>query len=260
MTRRPAGSSVSALLVATAAVAALVGTVPAAQAPPAPTRILGHPNLNGIWQAVNEANWDLEPHGPRPGPEQFGATFADPGGLGVVDGGTIPYKPEFLAKKRENFEHRWERDPEARCYMAGVPRATYQPFPFQIVQGTDRILVSYPFASASRIIHMKDVGESPADSWMGWSRGRWEGDTLVVDTVALREDTLLDLFSPHSDELSIRERIRFTSPGILEDRITATDPKALTEPFTQVRTYRKASPPNDELREFSCAEGLLSVK
>ena len=90
--------------------------------------------------------------------------------------------------------------------------------------------------------------------------GRWEGDTLVVDTVAIREDTLLDLFSPHSDQLTVQERIRFTSPGILEDRLTAKDPKALTEPFAQVRTYKKASPPNDELREFSCAEGLSSVK
>ena len=94
----------------------------------------------------------------------------------------------------------------------------------------------------------------------GYSVGHWEGDTLVVDTVAIREDTLLDLFSPHSDQLTVQKRIRFTSPGMLEDRLTATDPKALLEPFTQIRTYRKASPPNDKLREFSCAEGLSSVK
>jgi len=81
-----------------------------------------------------------------------------------------------------------------------------------------------------------------------------------VDTVAIREDTLFDTFSPHSDQFTVRERIRFTSPGILEDRITVTDPKALLEPFTSVRTYRKVSAPNDELREFSCAEGLASAK
>ena len=90
--------------------------------------------------------------------------------------------------------------------------------------------------------------------------GPWEGDTLVVDTVGLRADSQLDLFSPHSDQMTVRERIRFTSPGVLEDRITVTDPTALVEPFTSVRTYRKVSPPNDELREFSCAEGLASAK
>ena len=97
-------------------------------------------------------------------------------------------------------------------------------------------------------------------TFAGYSTGRWEGDTLVVDTVAIREDTLFDTFSPHSDQFTVRERIRFTSPGVLEDRITVTDPKALLEPFTSVRTYRKVSPPNDELREFSCAEGLASAK
>jgi hypothetical protein len=94
----------------------------------------------------------------------------------------------------------------------------------------------------------------------GYSTGHWEGDTLVVDTVAIRQDTLLETCSPHSDQFTVRERIRFTSPGILEDRITVNDPKALLEPFTSVRTYRKVSVPNDELREFSCAEGLASAK
>jgi hypothetical protein len=97
-------------------------------------------------------------------------------------------------------------------------------------------------------------------TFAGYSTGHWEGDTLVVDTVAIREDALFDTFSPHSDRFTVRERIRFTSPGVLEDRITSTDPIALLEPFTSVRTYRRVSPPNDELREFSCAEGLASAK
>ena len=105
---------------------------------------------------------------------------------------------------------------------------------------------------------MQKVLDDP--TFAGYSTGHWEGDTLIVDTVAIREDTLFDTFSPHSDQFTVRERIRFTSPGVLEDRIMSMDPKALVEPFTSVRTYRKSSPPNDELREFSCAEGLGSVK
>jgi hypothetical protein len=97
-------------------------------------------------------------------------------------------------------------------------------------------------------------------TFAGYSTGHWEGDTLVVKTVAIREDALFDSFSPHSDQLTVTERIRFISPGVLEDRITVADPKALLEPFTSVRTYTKASAPNDELREFSCAEGLGSTK
>ena len=97
-------------------------------------------------------------------------------------------------------------------------------------------------------------------TFAGYSTGHWEGDTLVVDTVAIREDGLFDTFSPHSDQFTVRERIRFASPGVLEDQFTDMDPKALVEPFHSVRTYRKAAPPNDELREFSCAEGLGSTK
>jgi len=97
-------------------------------------------------------------------------------------------------------------------------------------------------------------------TYAGYSTGRWEGDTLVVDTVALREDTLLDTFSPHSDKMTVRERIRLVEPGLLEDQITVTDPVALLEPHVMVRRYRKASPPNDELREFACAEGLADAK
>jgi hypothetical protein len=250
-----------ALLSAVVAALVLMAIPVAAQAPGAPARILGHPNLSGIWQAVNEANWDLEPHGPEPGPEPYGATFAEPGGLGVVVGGTIPYKPEMLAKKRENFAHRWERDPEARCYMAGVPRATYQPFPFQIVQGTNRLLISYPFASASRIVYMTDVGESPADSWMGWSKGRWEGETLVVDVTALIEDTWFDRAGNfHSDTMHVVERYTPRGPNVIQYEATIDDPAVFTRPWTiRMPLYRRLEP-NAQLLEFKCvpfAESLL---
>ena len=163
--------SVAMVASAAATIAVLVvvrpGATPAAgqQAPAyrAPRTPDGKPNLNGVWQALNEAHWDIEAHGARPSPfpELLGALFAEPPGLGVVEGGPLPYKPDMLAKKKENFDKRLTRptsrelndvtgDPEAKCYMPGVPRATYMPTPFQIVQTPQLILMAYAFASATR--------------------------------------------------------------------------------------------------------------
>ena len=162
----------------------------------------GRPDLNGIWQALVTANWDLQDHEAQPGPhpELSGAYAAGPAGQSIIEGGEIPYKPDALAKKKSNFENRlrvdvsddktWHAlgDPEMKCYMPGVPRAAYMPFPFQIVQGTGpSILMAYEFASATRIIRMNWEQAAPTDSWMGCSRGRWEGDTLVVDVTGQRE-------------------------------------------------------------------------
>jgi hypothetical protein len=134
----------------------------------------------------------------------------------------------------------------------------------EIQQTKDRITIYGELNDVYRRIYLDGRKPLPKvlddPTFAGYSTGRWEGDTLVVDTVAIREDTLFDSFSPHSDQFTVRERIRFASPGVIENRITSTDPKALVEPFTSVRTYRKAAPPNDELREFSCAEGLASAK
>ena len=225
-------------------------------------RLQGKPNLNGIWQAVNEANWDLEPHPARPGPTEYGALFAEPAGLGVVDGNEIPYTPEALARKKENFANRWTLDPVAKCYMPGVPRATYMPFPFQIFQGSgDTMLVSYPFAAASRIIHMKDVGESPADAWMGWSRGRWDGDTLVVDVTNLIDQTWFDhAGNHHSDALKVTERYSMTSADIIQYEATIEDPNVFTRPWKmRMPLYRRVEP-HAQLLEFKCvpfAEELI---
>jgi hypothetical protein len=168
----------------------------------------GKPDLSGVWQALNTANFDIQSHParpalaliqapprtgvagqvratptdlPAPAVRALGAVGAVPAGEGVVDGDEIPYQPWAAAKKKENFEHWLERDPEIKCFMPGVPRATYMPYPFQILQGTDKILIAYEFAGTTRTIHMDKVGDSPSPTWMGWSRGRWDGDTLVVD-------------------------------------------------------------------------------
>jgi hypothetical protein len=176
--------------------------------------------------------------------------------------------PEYLAKweviRKSRMAGSDEFDPNARCLSAGMPNMMSMTYGMEVQHTKDKITMYGELNDVYRRIFLD--GRKPAQkvlddpTFAGYSTGHWEGDTLVVDTVAIREDTLFDTFSPHSDQFTVRERIRFTSPGILEDRITVTDPKALIEPFTSVRTYRKVSAPNDELREFSCAEGLASAK
>src|SRR6266542_2605837 len=120
-----------------------------------PRTLDGKPNISGIWQAIGTAHWDIEAHVARPGSViALGALGAVPPGLGVVEGGPLPYKPEALAKKKENQDNWLTRDPAVKCYMPGVPRATYMPFPFQIVQTPDAILIAYEFASGSRTVYM----------------------------------------------------------------------------------------------------------
>ena len=161
----------------------------------------GRPDMNGIWQVLNEANYDLEPHmarhslqvregpvGPVPSIPtlRMGAVGAVPGSLGViVGGGKIPYTPEARALKEENVANWIDRDPEVKCYMPGVPRATYIPMPFQIIQSETDVFIAYQFAGAVRDIYLDNPGPSQVDSWMGWSVGHWEGDTLVVDVTGL---------------------------------------------------------------------------
>ena len=176
--------------------------------------------------------------------------------------------PEYLAKweviRKSRMAGSDEFDPNARCLSAGMPNMMSMTYGMEVQHTKDKITMYGELNDVYRRIFLD--GRKPSQrvlddpTFAGYSTGHWEGDTLVVDTVAIREDTLFDTFSPHSDQFTVRERIRFISPGVLEDRITATDPKALLEPFTSVRTYTKASAPNDELLEFSCAEGLASAK
>jgi hypothetical protein len=176
--------------------------------------------------------------------------------------------PEYLAKweviRKSRMAGSPEFDPNVRCLSAGMPNMMSMTYGMEVQHTKDKITMYGELNDVYRRIFLD--GRKPPQrvlddpTFAGYSTGRWEGQTLVVDTVAIREDTLFDTFSPHSDQFTVRERIRFTSPGVLEDRITVTDPKALVEPFTSVRTYRKMSAPNDELREFSCAEGLGSTK
>ena len=227
-----------------------------AAAPARPARIGKAPNINGIYQAINSANWNLEDHGAQ-GLNQFwqlGAIAAIPAGMSVVEGGTIPYKPEAL-KQREANRKGWPKtDPEAKCYMPGIPRANYMPYPFQIVQGNKDILFVYEFASANRIVHMLERSESPVDSWMGWANGKWEGDTLVIDNDGFNEHSWFDRAgNHHSNQLKVQERFTPTASG-LNYEATMTDPETFTRPWKiAMPLYRKVEP-NAQLLEFKCVE------
>jgi hypothetical protein len=215
------------------------------------------PDLNGIWQAIGTAHWDLEGHEARSGPvPELGALGAIPAGMGVVEGGEIPYKPEALAKQKENREKWLERDPAVKCFLPGVPRATYMPFPFQIVQTPETVLIAYEFASANRIIYMNRPDfESPFDTWMGHSRGRWEGETLVVDVTSQVKDTWLDSSGNfHSEALHVVERYAPLGPNALMYEATIEDPNVYTRPWKiRMPLYRRLEE-NVQILEFKCVE------
>ena len=272
MRSRFTGLTIALAAAAAGAALSLAASRAVAQTPTqayrAPRTPDGKPNLNGIWQALNEANWDVEAHGTgaSPFPDLLGALLAEPAGQGVVEGGPLPYKPEALAKKKENFAKRLTRptsrelnettgDPEAKCYMPGVPRATYMPFPFQIVQTPQQILIAYEFANATREIHIGRKPEAPAESWMGWSIGRWEGETLVVDVTDQIDRTWFDRAGNfHSDALHVVERYTPISADHLMYEATIEDPKVFTRPWKMSMPLYRRVEKNALFIDFKCVE------
>jgi hypothetical protein len=244
---------------------AVIGTAAGAQAPTArPARIAGHPNFNGIWQALNTANWNLESHpaealGNAFG--QLGAIAAIPAGQSVVRGGAIPYTPEALATRNANRANWPAADPEARCYMLGVPRVTYHQMPFQIFQGDGDLLMVYPFAATNRVIYMKDLSELPVDSWMGKSMGQWEGDVLVVTTKWQNGQSWLDRAGNFaSSQLTVTERFSLQDATHIAYEATLDDPQTFTRPWTIEMPLYRLVDQNAQLLEHKCvpfADGLL---
>ncbi len=235
-----------------------------------PPRIAGHPDLNGIWQALNEANYDLEAHDARPalalrpgpyGPVPaapvlaLGAVGAVPPGLGVVEGDEIPYKPEALAKKKENQQNWLTSDPEIKCYLPGVPRANYMPYPFRILQSASAMVIVYEYAGAVRNIFLKDPGPPPVDSWMGQSVAHWDGDTLVIDVQGQNDQSWFDRAGDyHSEMLHVVERYTRTSPDVIAYQATIDDPKIFTRPWKiSMPLYRRLEK-NAQLLDFKCPE------
>jgi hypothetical protein len=263
MSKRRIGSA-STLVVAGAA-SALIGALLALTAAPsagqerkyrASRTADGKPDLNGVWQAVNTANWDIQDHDQRQGPLlQLGAAFSVPAGEGVVVGNEIPYQAWALAKKKENAEQWLKRDPEIKCYLPGLPRATYMPYPFQIVQTPTNLVFAYAFADASRIVYMNTKVEAQIDTWMGYSSGRWEGETLVIDTTGFNDETWFDRAGNfHSDALHLTERYTATSADALAYEVTIEDPKVFTRSWQMRMPLYRRLEPGSHLWKYSCIE------
>jgi hypothetical protein len=216
----------------------------------------GHADLSGIYQALNTANWDLEDHSALAATMwQTGTIGAEPAGESVVEGGDIPYKPAALEKKTTNFASRRTNDPEAKCYMPGIPRANYMPYPFQIVQSPRGIVFVYEFASANRVVNMGKPEEAGSDTWMGTNNGHWEGDTLVVDVTGLNGLAWFDRAGDFaSKQLHVVERYTRTDPYHLDYEATIEDPSVFTRPWKiSMPLYRKVEK-NAQLLEFKCVE------
>jgi hypothetical protein len=242
------------------AVAAAVSAPASGQGRERPERIAGKPNLNGLWQAMNTAHWNLEGHSAEGLPEfwQLGAIAAIPAGQSVVVGGEIPYLPEALAKRDENRAGWPASDPEAKCYMPGIPRATYMPYPFQIVQGEgDLILFAYEYANANRPVHMNpdDHEIAPVDTWMGRSNGSWDGDTLVIEVNSNIDQTWFDRAgNHHSSAMVVTERYSLIDEHVMQYEATIDDPQTFSQPWTiRMPLYRRMEE-NGRLLEFNCVE------
>jgi len=234
-------------------------------------RLAGKPDFNGIWEANNTANWDLQTHQARPMVAQPGLTPGSevlaapvvalgsigwvPGGLGVVEGEEIPYQPWAAARKKENLEHWLDRDPEIKCFQPGVPRAMYMPYPFQIIQSATKVQMVFEFADAQRTIHLNKMDEYPNVLYMGYSVGHWDGDTLVVDVSDFTDATWFDRSGNfHSDALHVTERYTPMGHDAIRYEATIEDPKVFTRPWKiSMPLYRRLEA-NAQLTDFRCVE------
>ena len=216
------------------------------QAGPIPRTTDGKPNLSGIWQAVNTAAWDIQGHS---------AQKDIPAGQGVVEGNVIPYQPWAAEKKKENFANRATADPETRCFLPGVPRLMYMPFPFQIFQTPTYLAFVHEYVHAVRHIYLNGTAHprGPIDWWLGDSRGRWEGDTLVVDVVHFTDQTWFDRAGNfHSEALHLIERYTLIGPDHINYEVTVEDPKVFTRPWTMRMILYRRKEPNAQLLEYEC--------
>ena len=233
----------------------------------------GAPDFSGVYYPVNPfgppGRGGAPPPPPRGGapPRPTRSAPISDGSLGRAPNAPL-LTPEYMAKweatRKSRMSGSSESDLTAKCFPPGMPAMMNMAYGMEVMQSRDKITFFSELNDAMRRIYLD--GRKPAQkilddpTYAGYSTGHWEGDTLVVDTVALRDNTYIEGFSPHSDQMTVKERIRLAAPDLLEDRITVTDPKALTKPWETVKTYRKAKPGNDELREFACAEGLAEAK
>ena len=216
------------------------------------------PDLSGIWQTMNTASWNLEGHtaSKMPVTNILGALGGIPAGMSVVEGGEIPYLPEALEKRDQNRSDWTNLDPVAKCYIPGVPRSTYMPWPFQILQTDTEIFIAYEFGSNSRTIFMDRPGtEAPLPSWMGYSLGHWEDETLVVNVTKQVPDTWLDASGNyHGADLVVEERYTLVDENRIQYEATIDDPDVFSRPWTiKIPLYRRMED-GARLLEYKCVE------
>ena len=206
------------------------------------------PDFNGVWQAFTTASWDLLDHGPQKGV---------PAGQGVVENNDIPYQPTAAAKRKENYEKRMTLDPLHKCYLPGVPRITYLPFPFEITQTPKMVAIKYEYVHATRLIYTDGSThpEGLLDFWMGDSRGRWEGDTLVVDVTNFNGRTWFDRAGNfHSDALHVVERYTPVGPNHIKYEVTIEDPKVFTRPWKMSMPLYRRLEKDVRVLDYECLE------
>jgi len=232
------------------------GQTPARPAPQIPRMPDGKPNFTGLWQALGTADWDIRDHSAQAGPFfQLGAIGAMPAGQGIVEGDEIPYTPEAAAQQKENFKNRMKLDPEVKCYMPGIPRANYMPFPFQITQSQRDIAFAYEFATSNRVVNMGKFKPGAVDTWMGTSNGHWEGNTLVVDVKDLNGNSWFDRSGNfQTDSTHIVERFTLPDADHINYEATIDDKAIYTRPWKISTVLYRRKEKNAQLLEFKCVE------
>jgi hypothetical protein len=247
------------LLVATCAAIVSLTSVQVAQAATAqalkaspgsekgiPRLLNGKPDFSGIWQTTSAADHDLEPHAGRPD---------SPPGPGIVEGGEIPYLPKALAQRQKNFEARAKDDPRLKCFTLGVPRGIYYPEPFQIFQRPQDLTVLFQFGHSVRTIHTNGTQhpDNPNDWWLGDSRAKWEGDTLVVDVKHFNDETWLDRSGNyHSDALHVVERWTYLDRNTIQYKATIEDVNVFSRPWDISVILHRHREKNFQLIENYC--------
>jgi hypothetical protein len=232
------------------------GQTPARTTSQIPRMPDGKPNFTGLWQTLGTADWDIRDHSAHPGPFfQLGATGATPPGEGIIDGGEIPYTPAAAATQKANFQNRMKLDPEVKCYMPGIPRANYMPFPFQIIQSQRDIAFAYEYASSNRVVNMGKFKEGAVDTWMGTSNGHWEGDTLVVDVSGLNGSSWFDRAGDFQTENThVVERFTLGDADHMNYEATIEDKSIYTRPWKISTVLYRRKEKNAQLNEFKCVE------
>ena len=205
----------------------------------------GRPDLRGIWQAVNSAAWNIEDHS---------AELGIPAGQGVIEETQLPYLADAIARREENYRNRLTEDPEAKCFMVGVPRITYMPYPFQIMQTANQVTILYEYIHTFRNIYINsEHPPGPIQWWMGDSRAHWEGDTFVVDVVHFTDQTWFDRSGNyHSADLHVTERYTLSGPDHILYEATIEDPQVFSRPWTLSMPLYRRKEENAQILEYEC--------